>query len=1320
MKNRLLILLSFIYSLYCFPLYSQFRNSRGFENIDKGGVLVNCFFQDEFERIWAGTSEGMFLYNGDNLEKHLPHFEKGHHNVTVYSSLKVDDEHYYIGTGAGLYLLDMRANAYAFIYETGSIDIRSMARIDDDRLLLGTMNGLVVFNIRTNHTRRVEDTQQQPVYSLLGVDSSVLYASSNGGFYVYDGKKDTCTFISLPEGKIQSHFIISMALDKKRNSIWMGTESDLLKYDLANHSFECKPSLTNNSFKVILVDSRGEVWLGTDNGLYIYNEETDAQEYYVHSSLDSRSLSNNVVWGLYEGSNGDIWIGTDCGISLYRSKGNFYVQRWEKIVRSEEGNRITAIYRDGRGNFWLGGTNGLVRYDIDKEVSEWYKMKESRHFISHNRIRHIYEDSDHNLWVATDGGVNLFDYERNDFVNFAIMDSTRTRNANWCYSIFEDAEKRLWISAYRGGIFVVDKRKLLSQKSSVYLAEQNYYASAGKFGLLSGRIHQAIPDKEGNVWVSASIDGLNKIIASGEGVEYFAPSQSEKRLSTLDIVDLICDSEGYIWVAGIGTLDRINPSMNAVTSIKNELLVGKSIQSIIEKDNNLWLILSDGILVMDKHTYDMRYLKLDEARYSCAFFDPETQFIWVGGIDQILHFSPDSLLMPSPVKRAVILSSILINDKYVQTGVAYDNNVILKEAPAYTREIVLEPWQNNLSVEFAGASLSEGTKPRYRYRLVDADKDWRLLEANTNRILYSNLRPGDYILQIEQTDSEGLTEYPMYELSISVLHPWYSCIWAKLIYALLIVGLLLWIVNYVRVRNRLRIEHIEKEKAVELSNLKMDFLTDMSHELKTPLSLILEPANRLMATTKNTQTKAMLQTVHKNATRLSTLVHQIIDFRDIGPEKVELALSQLEIVEFVHSIIAVYQENADTKSVTIELITNLKELYMEVDPLKLESIINNLLSNALKFTSSGGKITVMLDELHTDNDASRLKIEVSDTGMGIEKDDLPYIFDRFYQSKHNQEVNKEGSGIGLSMVRNYVIQHGGEIEVASEIGVGTTFTIILPVIRTQERADSISTEYIQDEGLQQLRILIVEDNVEIARFMADNLKGMHCEIAHNGKSGLEAAQQFMPDIIVADIMMPIMDGVEMSRLLKRNLTTATIPIILLTAKDNKKTELDAYKLGVDAFLSKPFEMDHLVARILQIVKNKSLLVRRAQQADKEELPVQTTEVTESVDEKFLTDITRLIEEHLEDPELNVQKLAELSGLNSKQVYRKLKLLTGNTAVDYIKSIRLKKAAMLLSQKKFTVAEVMYMVGFSTHSYFAKCFMDKYGKTPKVYMDEYMG
>ena len=306
------------------------------------------------------------------------------------------------------------------------------------------------------------------------------------------------------------------------------------------------------------------------------------------------------------------------------------------------------------------------------------------------------------------------------------------------------------------------------------------------------------------------------------------------------------------------------------------------------------------------------------------------------------------------------------------------------------------------------------------------------------------------------------------------------------------------------------------------------------------------------------------------------------------------------------------------------------------------------------------------------------------------------------------------------MVRNYVIQHGGEIEVASEIGVGTTFTIILPVIRTQERVDSISAEYIQDEGLQQLRILIVEDNVEIARFMADNLKGMHCEIAHNGKSGLEAAQQFMPDIIVADIMMPIMDGVEMSRLLKRNLTTATIPIILLTAKDNKKTELDAYKLGVDAFLSKPFEMDHLVARILQIVKNKSLLVRRAQQADKEELPVQTTEVTESVDEKFLTDITRLIEEHLEDPELNVQKLAELSGLNSKQVYRKLKLLTGNTAVDYIKLIRLKKAAMLLSQKKFTVAEVMYMVGFSTHSYFAKCFMDKYGKTPKVYMDEYMG
>ena len=1317
MKNKLLFILGlFIYSQ---SVFSQLRNYREFENIDKGGVLVNCFFQDEFERIWAGTSEGVYFCNGNHLDRHQAHVEKGDHNVTVYTSLKIDNEHYYIGTGAGLYLLDMRANTYTFIYETGSIDIRSMVRINKDCLLLGTMGGLVSFNMCNNQTRRVKDTMDQPVYSLFCIGKTA-YASSNGGFYVYQERGEKCDFISLPESGLQSRFIISMAWDKKRECIWIGSESDLVKYDLTSGSFEIKSAFVNNSFKVILADSRGEVWLGTDNGLYVYHEERGVNEYYVHSSLDSRSLANNVIWSLYEDESQNVWIGTDCGVSLYRSKDNFHVQRWEKIIKSEEGNRITAIHRDGRNNFWLGGTNGLVRYNLEKGITEWYKMRGSQHIISHNRIRQVYEDSDHNLWVATDGGINRYDYEHNRFVNYVVMDSTRTRNANWCYSIFEDKGHRLWISAYRGGVFVVDKRKLISQNKQVYLAEQNYYANSGQFGLLSSRIHQAIPDKEGNVWVSAGIDGLNKIIVSGEGVEYFAPSQSEKRLSVCDINYLFCDSEGYIWIAGIGALDRINPRTNAVTPVKNRLLEGKSIQSIIEKDNNLWLIFANGMLIMDKHTYDMRYLKLDEARYSCAYRDPETQFIWVGGIDQVLHFSPDSILMPAMVKRGVVLTSISVNDEFVQTGVSYEGNVILKEAPAYISRIVLEPWQNNLSVEFVGQPSNGGTDPRYRYKLVNADKDWRLLDANVFRISYSNLQPGSYTLQIQQIDSEGLTEYPLYELSVKVLHPWYSCIWAKLIYILLAVVLLFWIINYVRIRNRLRIEHIEKEKALELSNMKMDFLTDVSHELKTPLSLILEPVNRLLATTKNTHSKALLQSIHKNAVRLSTLVHQIIDFRDMGPEKIELSLSQLEIIEFIQSIIAVYQEYAVSKEISIELDTELKELYMEADPLKMESIIGNLLSNALKFTLQGGKVTVMLEEIYVEDGNSLLQVKVADTGIGIVKEDLPYIFDRFYQSEHNQQVNRDGSGIGLSVVRNYVLQHGGKISVTSEVGIGTTFIVELPIVKPGESLIPVTDEITERTGLSGLKVLIVEDNVDIARFMADNLKGMYCEIAHNGKAGLEMAQRFMPDIIVADIMMPIMDGMEMSRLLKRNLTTSVIPIILLTAKDNRKTEMDAYNIGIDAFLSKPFEIDHLVVRINQIVKNKSILVKRAQKVDKEELLPKMIEPKETPDEKFLMEITKLIEEHLEDSELNVQKLSELTGLNSKQVYRKLKLLTGSTAVDYIKSIRLKKAAMLLAQKRFTVAEVMYMVGFSTHSYFSKCFTEKYGKTPKVYMDEYVG
>ena len=398
----------------------------------------------------------------------------------------------------------------------------------------------------------------------------------------------------------------------------------------------------------------------------------------------------------------------------------------------------------------------------------------------------------------------------------------------------------------------------------------------------------------------------------------------------------------------------------------------------------------------------------------------------------------------------------------------------------------------------------------------------------------------------------------------------------------------------------------------------------------------------------------------------------------------------------------------------MEFKTDTSQLYIYVDILKLESILNNLLSNAYKFTEKEDTISLIIQHSN-DKETPTLKLIVSDTGVGIPAKDIPFLFSRFYQSEANAHKNKDGSGIGLSMVKRYVELHNGEVHITSEVGKGTDITVSLPIINEEITENSVLVH--DDNSLlptSEIKVLIVEDNVEIARFFTDNLKDMICTVTHNGKSGYEMAQELEPDIIISDVMMPVMDGIEMSRLLKQNISTATIPIILITAKDDKRTESQAYKLGIDAFISKPFDMKELEERMQQIIRSKSLLIRKIKQSDM--IQQHKEIVAESIEEKLLIRITEIIEERLADSDLNVQKLSEISGYNSKQIYRRIKQLTGHTVVDYIKSIRLKKAALLLEHRKYTVSEVMYQVGFSNPSYFSKCFAEKYGKAPKQYME----
>jgi signal transduction histidine kinase/AraC-like DNA-binding protein len=622
----------------------------------------------------------------------------------------------------------------------------------------------------------------------------------------------------------------------------------------------------------------------------------------------------------------------------------------------------------------------------------------------------------------------------------------------------------------------------------------------------------------------------------------------------------------------------------------------------------------------------------------------------------------------------------------------------------YVNEIKLNYKQNNLSFEFSDLqySLEQGNK--FVYRLEGVDNSWNILKHNINRISYPNLEYKEYQLIIGKLDSSGKPSSTPCLFSIRITPPWYYTFWAKCIYILLIIGLLVWIFNFFRVQNNLRIERIEKEKTLELSNLKIDFFTNVSHEFKTPLSLIIAPVSRLLLEMKDPVKKKLLESVQQNALKLNSLIRQVMDFNRPDSTNPGLILSKVEFVEFARSLFSVYEEGYKEKELTFRFSSDKEKIYLLIDVLKIESILNNLLSNACKYSEEG---TVNLT-LTCRDDKKQLEIQVKDDGIGIPRHEIPYVFKRFYQSAKTLK-DKEGTGIGLYLVKTYTEQHGGKVTIESEENKGTIITVTLPV-REETEADESLQSVACDENFP--LILIVDDNAEIADFIYKILSPAYrCEIAHNGRKGLEKCLQLNPDLIIADVMMPVMDGLEMTRRLRKNVQASTIPIILLTAKDDKNTELESIHLNVNAFIPKPFDPEMLLSRIEQLLKQKQELERKFRI---ETLTAPKAVERVSPDEKFLSEITNIIEDRINDPGLNVNLLGTLSGIGSKQIYRKIKQLTGKSPVEYIRSIRMKKAAMLLSQNKFTVSEVMYMVGFSSSSYFSKCFQAEFGKSPKQY------
>ncbi|MDH6310432.1 signal transduction histidine kinase/ligand-binding sensor domain-containing protein/DNA-binding NarL/FixJ family response regulator [Dysgonomonas sp. PFB1-18] len=1277
--------------------FGQKFSYQSFSNItlDAEASNINCFAQDKQGLIWIGSNKGLFSYDGFSSQQHTTEA-----TITqIYCIVMIDDEHLCFGSDKGVFFYNYKTDQYEVQDIVFPTDVRTMV-IMDNILWIGSLNGLYRYHLNSRKLENVslKDNPGLPhetIYSIIRSEDNI-YIGTYNGLCRYTPTSGKFEKVALPyDSKRSNQFVNYLLEDKSHKCIWIGTEGNLFKYAPATNKVETLNLFFNNSVKSLSIDHEENLLVGTDNGLYIFNETTNSIQHVVHDSRNDKSLANNIIWSIFTDKEQNIWLGTDYNISLLRFNKAFQFIPISQITGIGDGNRFHSIFKDSRNNFWLGGTNGLIFSTSlsNPESSIWYRMGDSRYPIPHNRIRHIYEDKDRNLWIATDGSISRYDYNRKQFVHYAIVDSTHTYNSNWAYHIFEDKSGRLWIATCLGGIFAVDKQKLMQSQGS-YIAERNYTMKDGLSGMF---INQIIPDKEGNVWVLLYQNGINKIDTKQNKIFKIPANHGTKDENPNYI---LCDSDGFIWVGLRGGLVRIDPKNDESKRIKFNEFDNGEILAMVEEIQHIWLSTTDGVWAVDKQNHHAQRLNITNKAFTAGFFDKSSGNIYLGASDELGVLSSSSL-KEANMEQPIILTSLFINEELYRPG-SNTGNISIR----YADNIELNYRQNNLIFEFSDLTYSQEDNNKFVYKLNNWDKEWNVLKQNTNRISYSNLEYGKYQLQISKLDSSGKPSDIVLVFAINITPPWYLTVWAKIIYAFLFLGIILWVVNFFRVRNNLRIERIEKEKTVELSNLKMDFFTNVSHEFKTPLSLIIAPVSKLLLETKDNYKKKQLELVQQNALKLNSLIRQIIDFNRSDNVNSGLILSRVEFVEFARSLFSIYEEGYKDKRLTFSFTSNKDKIYTDIDVLKIEAVLNNLIANACKYTEQGN-ISLELDY---NEDGKNLTIQVADTGMGIPENEIPYVFERFYKSSKTAK-DKDGTGIGLYLVKTYTEQHQGEIEIRSEENKGTTITITLPIIENIDISDT-AISAIQNENLP--RILIVEDNSEIADFIYHILANRYqCEICHNGKQGLDMCLQTIPDLVISDIMMPVMDGLEMTRKIRSNVPTSTIPVILLTAKDDKETELKSIDLNVDVFISKPFDPGILLSRVEQLLTKKQQIENKIRlETLSAPKPIEAT----SPDEKFLSQINDIIEDKVADPDLNVNSLSTISGIGSKQIYRKIKQLTGMSPVEYIRSVRMKKAAMLLTQNKFTVSEIMYMVGFSNPSYFSKCFQNEFGKTPRQFIE----
>ncbi|GAA3594211.1 two-component regulator propeller domain-containing protein [Flavivirga amylovorans] len=1347
-----LFIFSFVLSFAQNEAY-QFKHISTLDGLSQSSVMA--IHQDRLGQIWIGTREGLNKYDGNSFKVYKTDQDNKNSicNNDILCIYEDSEGFIWIGTHNGLSKYNPQNDTFkTYLYnnKTNSLSnntIRSIQEVSNGDIWIGTADGISIYNkTKDTFTRVFNDPNKEN--SLCNNDIFKIYKTPNNDIWI-GTTKGLSKFVNRTNNSFNFEnytyiehenipFSVNDLIENENKELLIATSANGMLYinplEKKVSRYLSQKSILNNDVRQLAFDTNGALWICTYKGVNILNKDNS----FITLTSDignPKSLSKNSVKSIFKDNKGSMWLGTyHGGLNIWdKTNANFtnFTPKSNKNMLSYDVVSSIERYND----LLLFGTEGggITAFNSKTQENSYITIQNNKN-LPENNIKSLLV-SGNTLWIGTlKKGLTVLDITPNGFkLNNTVSSLKKHLLSKGIYAIKEDHNNNIWIGTFGNGLIKYNKA------SKVY---QIYKHNPKDKNTLSSNFIRTITlDSKNNIWVG-TLKGVSLIKDSQEIERFFY----DEEVKSGD--DISCVFEGknkQIWV-GTKSKGLFKFQDNTFKSIPLSPKGNKiyAVHSILEDDKeNLWISTNQGIVKYGITTKTQKLYNQTDGLISNEFNDGASLKVgnskfYFGGFSGVVSFDSNTLSTNTYAPQ-VLITDLKVKNKSVPVG---ENN-ILKKSITYTKNIILSHKEGIFSIDFAIPNFINQKNNSYQYRLIGLEDAWTYTSQNTASFTIQN--PGDYIFEVKGANNDGVWNKEPSRLKVRVKPaPWFSW-WALLLYvALISIALILLdkiLKSKARLEHQLDLEHLENERKEEVNKAKLEFFTNVSHEFRTPLTLILGPLHQILEDYKGSSVMyKKLLVIENSAKHLLHLINRLMDFRKFEKNVYKLETAEGNVVKFMKEIYLSFSEYAKDGDYDYSFHTTEEEILVYYDRYKLERVFYNLISNAFRYTPKNGKIAVRIKK-----EKNSVVFSVEDTGIGISADYKDKIFERFFEVKLNNNPDKNynaGTGIGLSIAKNIVAFHHGKIWLKNNKNdKGSIFYVELPLGRNHLSDDEIIKDFKFSDDVSQYvtqlktqnviyeselkddvvfedkpTILLVEDNKPLRAFMKNVLiKDYNILEAENGKIGLSIVSKHLPNLIVSDVVMPVMAGTELCSEVKGDIKTSHIPIILLTSRSSLVYKLEGLQKGADDYISKPFNISEFKLRIKNLLENSA---RLKQKFSGTETLLPDEMVISSLDEKLYKKALKIIENNISNNDFNIHFFCSELGVSRTLLFIKIKAWTNFTPNEFIQHFRMKRAAQLLEQGKMNISEVSYEVGFKNPKYFSKCFHKKFGTTPTQFQNKF--